>query len=135
MLKVDLGILIALLLTDGSVSKNNYSYSIELTGKSVELHNLFKEKLGRLFCINRFVETCDSRHKEIKRTIVRNKSVAEQLLSYTSYRTKQFDNGEFPNSKIPDFIFKLSDIEVSKVLQAMFSCDGSISLWTVWNKR
>lgn len=132
---VDLGVLIGMLLTDGSVSKKGNSWDIEFSGKSKELHELFKEKMKKVFRINNFTEISDSRHKEIKRTKISNKNIGEQLLQFTSFRTKQFENGKFPDSKIPNFIFNLCDDEVCEILKMMFSCDGSISLWVVWNKR
>ena len=49
---LDLGILIGLLLTDCSVSvKFSHHATINFTNKSIDLHNLFKEKMNKLFNI------------------------------------------------------------------------------------
>lgn len=112
-----LGILIGLLLTDGSVSKSGNSFQIEFTNKSENLHEVFKEEIRRLFQINNFTEISDSRYKEIKRTKLRNKKICETLLKIVStFRTKQYDDGTFPESRIPEFFFELSDAEVQKIL-------------------
>ena len=126
---VDLGILVGILLTDGSISRKGRSFSIELSGKSKELIRL-------LFGVEKFLETRDSRYPEIFRTILTNRNVAESLLKFSpTFRTKQFPDGKFPPAKLPEFIFKLNQKEKSAVLSAMFSCDGCISLWIVWNKK
>jgi hypothetical protein len=135
-LNVDLGILVGLLLTDGSLSQKGNGYAIELSGKAEKLHAIFKAKMKRVFGVRDFTEMCDSRYPEIKRTIVAEKTVSKRLLSVMpTYRTRQFEDGSFPVASLPEFIFKLPNAELAKVLQVMFSCDGCISLWVVWNKR
>lgn len=132
----DLGILVGLLLTDGNLSKHGTSYQIEFTNKSQELHKLFKQTIRNLFNINKFSEFFDSRFKDIKRTILRNKKICENLIeNFGTFRTKQFDNGLFPESRIPDFIFKLPENELREILRVMFSADGAVSIWVVRNKR
>jgi hypothetical protein len=124
---VDLGILIGLLLTDGGISKHENSAQIEFTNKSEAMHKIFKEELQKLFQINRFTEISHSDFADIKRTKVRNKLAIEALLkTVPTFRTKQFEDGTFPKSKIPKFFFELQDAEICKILQAMFSADGSI---------
>lgn len=130
-----MGVLIGMLLTDGSVSKKGNSWTVEFSGKSEELHRLFKEKMKDVFDRDSFTEISDSRYRDIRRTKISSKEIGESLLEFTTFRTKQFQDGRFPDSKIPDFIFNLNKKEICEVLSAMFSCDGSIGLWTVWNKR
>ncbi len=133
---VDLGILVGILLTDGSISTKGKNFSIELTGKSEKLHKLFKEKMKSLFGVEKFLEFSDSRYPEIKRTVVSKREIAEQLLKVVpTFRTKQFPDGSFPPAKIPKFVFNLNQKEKSAVMQAMFSCDGCCCLWVVKNKR
>lgn len=133
---VDLGILVGLLLTDGSLSKNKNSWQIEFTNKSQELHELFQSEMLKIFGNQNFKEMSDSQVKEIKRTILRNKLVAENLLKIVpTFRTKINEDGSFPESKIPEFVFNLPKVQISGILQAMFSADGCISLWVIWNKR
>jgi hypothetical protein len=57
---VDLGILIGLLITDGCVTWSGGSWRITFTGKSKELHKIFKEKVNKLFGINKFTEIIDN---------------------------------------------------------------------------
>ncbi len=133
---VDLGILIGLLLTDGGISKHQNSFQIEFTNKSQALHDIFKAELRKLFEITKFTEISHSDFKEIKRTKVRNKHAIEALFNIVpTFRTKQFTDGTFPQSKLPDFFFELPNVEIYKILQAMFSADGCVSLWIVRNKR
>ena len=135
-LNEDLGILVGLLLTDGSVSKKETSWEIEFTNKSEELHELFKNKMKTIYGITNFQNKKDHRSEEIKRTVIQNKSVGDSLTQIIpTFRTKQFENGIFPKSKIPNFVFQLPKENISKILQVMFSTDGSVSLWVVWNKR
>jgi hypothetical protein len=133
---VDLGILVGLLLTDGGISKHKNSAQIEFTNKSDKMREAFKKELRKLFQINRFTEISHSDFADIKRIKVRNKLATEALLKVVpTFRTKQFEDGSFPNSKIPKFFFELQNAEICKILQAMFSADGSICLWIVRNKK
>lgn len=132
---LDLGILIGLLLTDGcvSVSPAHGSWKMTFTGKSEELHKIFKESLAKLFGITQFSVWFDK--KGIKSTQVKRKQVVEQLLQLTpTFRHTPFEDGSLPLVKLPEFIESLTKQELAKVLQVMFSADGSICLGVKWHK-
>jgi len=132
---VDLGMLVGLLLTDGSVSKRKTTWTIELTGKSEGLHEIFKEKVRKLFG-KELVESKDKRDMQLTKTKFSSVKIAKLLFEFTpTFRTRQFEDGSFPNSKIPDFIFKLLSHEISEILRVMFSADGGISMWVSWHKK
>lgn len=133
---VDLGILVGLLLTDGSVSKRKTTWTIELTGKSRMLHEIFKEKVRKLFGRELFTESKDKRDSELMKTKFSSFKVAKLLFEFTpTFRTKQLDDGSFPESSVPDFVFKLPTHEISEILKVMFSADGGISMWTSWHQK
>jgi intein/homing endonuclease len=72
----------------------------------------------------------------VKRTEVNSKWIVTELLKFTpTFRTKQFDDGSFPPTKIPEFIFELPKQDIVKILQAMFSSDGSVTISVKWEKR
>jgi len=122
----NLGVLIGMIITDGSISRKGSSWKIEFTGKSEILHQMFRDLVRKIFKIHNFTETVDSRFPEIKRTMFTSKKVGEIL------------HAIIPKEKIvelPPFIFRLSREEISKILQVMFSCDGNVSLWVIWNKK
>jgi len=130
---LDLGILVGLLLTDGCVSFSSRSWRITFSGKSEELLGLFKQKMKSLFGIEKFSERIDE--FGVKSLQVRHKQVAGQLLSIVpTFRTKPFKDGTFPLVKLPEF-FRTSPInELARIMQAMFSADGSIVLGVKWRK-
>lgn len=134
---VDLGILIGLLLTDGNLCRRGKtSLQIELNSGSEELHRLFKEKMRSVFGRKKFTEKVDKRKPHIKKTSLTSKFIGTKLLQFSpTFRKKQFDDGTFPLSIIPKFIFDLSREDICKVLQAMFSADGSIILSICWDKE
>lgn len=130
---LDLGILIGLLLTDGCVSFSSRSWRITFSGKSEELLELFKQKMESLFGIKKFSEWTDE--FGVKSLQVRQKQVASQLLTLVpTFRTKPFKDGTFPPVKLPEFFSTLPISELAKVMQAMFSADGSIVLGVKWRK-
>ena len=130
---VDLGVLVGLLLTDGCVSFSSRSWKITFSGKSKELLELFKQKMKSLFGIQKFSEWTDE--FGVKSLQVRQKQVASQLLSLVpTFRTKPFKDGTFPLVKLPEFFHTLPISDLSKVMQAMFSADGSIVLGVKWRK-
>jgi hypothetical protein len=133
---VNLGILVGLLLTDGSVSKNGSSWTIEFINKSEELHKLFRTQVSKIFGTHSIREINDHRSPEIKRSLLKSNSVARTLLQVIpTFRTKRNNDGSFPASCIPSFVFSLSKDEIAKVLQVIFSTDGCVSIWPTWNKR
>jgi len=97
------------------------------------LHRIFKEKVNKLFGINRFSERVDNLN--VKITSFKNKRVAEFLHQLTpTFRTKPFSNGEFPKVTIPAFFKQLSREELAEVLRAMFSADGAVVLGVKFHK-
>lgn len=127
----ELGILVGLLLTDGWVSKKQ----IGLSNKSKEMHRIFKEKVSLLFGIQNFREGksgFDVNQTELNSTLIVKK--LEEICKLENFRRKPFLNGIFPELKLPDFIKELNHQEKCKVLQVMFSADGSISLSVRWHK-
>lgn len=120
--KLHLGILLGLLLTDGSISGN----CIEFTNKSQELVELFKEKFRKIFGISNIWEGKDKRDREIKRVRIKNKKIAELL-------SKLLKEGD--KKKIPKMFFHLNKQQIKKIFQVMFSTDGCVSVWVVWNKK
>lgn len=132
---LDLGILVGLLLTDGCVTHTiSNNWKITFTNKSEELHKIFREKITNIFGIKKFKEWFDKFN--IKSTEIQNKAVFKSLLTLTpTFRSKQLDNGTFPNSKIPEFIIALDKENISEILKIMFSADGSICLGVKWHKN
>jgi len=127
----NLGILVGLLLTDGYV--NPKEGKIVFTNKSEELHKLFRETVSKVFGKVNFLENFNK--NGVKNTTVNKKSIVKRLLEFTpTFRTRKFKNGKFPNAQIPRFFNSLSSDDLSKVLQAMFSADGSVILRVRWNK-
>ncbi|MBI2542668.1 MAG: hypothetical protein HYW24_00560 [Candidatus Aenigmarchaeota archaeon] len=130
---VDLGILVGLLLTDGSVTFNSRSWRIVFSGKSEELRELFKQKMKLLFSIEKFSEWTDE--FGVKSLQVRQKQAASQLLRLVpTFRTKPFKDGTFPQVRLPEFFEKMSTREMAEIMKAMFSADGSIVLGVKWRQ-
>ena len=113
----DLGILVGLIVTDGSIGEKE----IEFTGKSKRLHKIFEELMRKKFGVKKFWRGNDSRDKEIKRTKVFGKKISKDLREVT----KNFS----------EWVFKLKKEEIRRILQVMFSTDGCITLWPVWNRK
>lgn len=133
---VDLGILVGLLLTDGSVSKRKTTWTIELTGKSIPLHKIFKEKITKIFGIEKFTEFKDKRDTELVKTKFSSTSIASLLHQVVpTFRTRQLGDASFPKSRLPEFIFSLSSHEIQEILRVMFSADGGISMWISRHKK
>lgn len=127
----DLGILVGLLLTDGCVSHKQLIFH----NNSEEMHELFKEKVTSVFGMNKFTEGIE--RNGVRRTQLSAKKAIQELLRFCeleTFRRKPFKNGEFPNIELPKFIKELSKNEICKILQSMFSSDGSISLSARWHK-
>jgi hypothetical protein len=130
---LDLGLLVGLLLTDGSVRNQKRSQKVIFSNKSEILHELFRKLMGKLFNVQRFEERTD--RLGVKSTIKTSKNIVEFLLTLTpSYRTKPYEDGTYPPTEIPKFIKQMSKEDLSKVLQIMFSCDGSVVLGVKWHK-
>ena len=133
---VDLGILVGLLLTDGSVSKRKTTWTIELTGKSMSLHKIFKEKVTKIFGIQKFTEFKDKRDIWLAKTKFSSTAIASLLLQIVpTFRTRQFSDASFPKSRLPEFIFSLASHEIQEILKVMFSADGGISMWVSRHKK
>ncbi len=129
---LDLGILVGLLITDGCVSVSNGNWKINFTNTSETLHKIFKDKMKKIFGVEKFTEYVDK--KGVKSVEIKRKEIVQQLLKICpTFRTKRFDNGKFPSAKIPDFILNLPQEELSQIMRAMFSADGSVSLGVFWS--
>lgn len=130
----DLGILIGLLLTDGCVTKTkSNNWKIVFTGKSEALHQIFREKMRKLFNVRKFTEWFD--RFGIKSTEVHSKRIVKFLTSIVpTFRTLKLSNGSFPNAKIPEFIFNLEREAIREILRVMFSADGCVCFGVKWNK-
>ena len=128
------GIIVALLLTDGSVKKTKRKNSIIFANKSDVLHKIFKEVVQKVSEKKlHFVERIDKRN--VKITEVNSKELVEKLLNILpTWRRKPYEDGSYPPVKIPDFIKKMENEKLRKVLQIMFSCDGSVVLGVKWHK-
>jgi len=138
---VDLGILIGLLLTDGCVSKSKKgSVQIKFTAKSDVLHEIFREKMKKLFGVEKFLERFNVRVHENSVSIVKDTIfVSNRIMNFLhtivpTFRKKPFKDGTFPSTRLPDFVFNLEPSEIAKILQVMFSADGSVCLWVQWRK-
>ena len=133
---LNLAILIGLLLTDGSISKSKNSWDIEFTNKSKELHSIFRKVLRELFGEIHFQEGSDSRNGDIVRTRVKSKHIGDFLHKFSpTFRTKKFKNGEFPLSRLPDFVFQLKVQEIKEFLKILFSTDGCVVLSICWERK
>jgi len=131
-LNEDLGILVGLLLTDGCVRKRKCK--ITFTNKSESLQNFFKTKFVNVFGPTNFIEI--QRENGVKNIEVNNKQAVTTLLKFTpTYRTKKFSDGTFPDVKIPEFVYKLPEKSIYKILQGMFSADGTATISVRWEKR
>jgi hypothetical protein len=129
---VDLGILVGLLLTDGWITRNKNT--IGFSGKSEELHKIFKEKMNKIFGIKKFRKVVDK--FGIVSTIVDNKEIKSELTKIIPiFRRKQFKDGKFPNCRIPEFFFKLRKHELTEIMKVMFSADGCVSIGVWWNPK
>ena len=131
--KESLGILIGLLLTDGCVSGERF---LIFHNKSEVMHREFRKHINQLFGVVHFTERLEL--NGTKRTQVTSKKIVSRLFELskmTTFRKKQFDDGGFPETKLPIFIKNLSRSSMSKFLQTIFSADGSISVSARWHKR
>jgi hypothetical protein len=131
----DLGMLIGLLLTDGSVNTSNGHKNIAFTNRSEVLHQIFKEKMQRVFCVSKFQEWRDRRWNNVKTTFLRSAKIFKILNNIVpSFRTKPFPDGTFSPAKIPEFVFNLEEKVIAEILKLMFSADGCVCLGVTWNK-
>jgi len=132
---VDLGILVGMLLTDGCVTGvKTGKPKVVFTNKSESLRNFFKERFTKVFGETNFIDIL--RQNGVTNTEVNSKQIVTELLKLTpTFRTRQFDNGVFPNAKIPEFIKELPLKSLKRILQAMFSADGCVVLRVRLDKR
>jgi hypothetical protein len=129
----DLGILVGLLLTDGCVSSSRF---IVFHNKSEVMHKLFQQQIVKVFGNVHFTERIEN--NGTKRTQVTSKVLVRRLLKICclkTFRRKQFENGNFPPTRLPNFIKALPRVSILKILQVIFSADGSISVSVRWHKR
>lgn len=119
----NLAAVIALLLTDGSVSfgKGN-KIEIALDSTSEVLHDEFKRLMKETFNLK------TSRYKIKSRTW--SHEVGAKLVKYTgTYRTKKFkETNKFPDVHIPNEIKNAEKEIIEHFLKYAFTCDGSAGL-------
>lgn len=128
----NLGILVGLLLTDGCVSSKRF---LVFHNKSEVMHQLFQKQVSKVFGDIHFTQRIES--NGTKRTQVSSKLVVRKLLEMCeikTFRRKQFENGKFPSVKLPPFFGNLTRDSLFKILQVVFSADGSISIAVRWHK-
>ena len=129
-MNTDLGILIGLLLTDGCVTSK---WKVVFINNSETLHDLFKKQVKAIFNHNKFIEVFN--RNGVKKTEVNSKRIVTELLRFSpTFRTRKFSDGSFPDARIPEFFNTLPKKELCKILQVMFSTDGSIILRVKWHK-
>lgn len=98
------------------------------------MHTLFKEKITGIFNHTKFFETFN--RENIKTTQIDSKPIVMKLLKFSpTFRTEPFNDGTFPDSKIPDFFNNLKPEEIKQILKVMFSTDGSVVLSVKWHKK
>lgn len=129
----DLGVLVGMLLTDGCVASSKF---LIFHNKSEVMHKLFQRQVTKIFGRVHFTERVEK--NGTKRTQVTSRKIVKKLLTLCkieTFRRKQFENGEFPEVRLPSFIKKLSRDMRLKILQIIFSADGSVSVSVRWHKR
>ena len=127
----DLGILVGLLLTDGCVSGRYVLFH----NKSDIMHNLFREKISKLFGEMHIHESMQE--NGVKISSISNRKLVDELKQKTKmeiFRRKQFLDGTFPEVRIPKFMKHLSSEALQEILQVIFTADGSVSLSARWHK-
>jgi len=128
-----LSLLVGLLLTDGCVSSSRF---VVFHNKSEVMHKMFQKEFSKIFGAVHFTERNET--NGTKRTQVTSKPIVKKLLrtcNLETFRRKQFENAEFPNVKLPSFVKKLSIAKIQKILQVVFTADGSISVSARWHKQ
>ena len=128
-----LPMLVGMLLTDGCVSSERL---ILFHSKSEALIKLFKDIICEIFGQVHFTERTES--NRTKRIQIASKKLVKKLTEMCkieTFRRKRFENGNLPDTKVPDFIKVLPESDLLKFLQVVFSADGSISLSVRWHKR
>lgn len=152
----DIAKLVALLLTDGSVSIASRTCRIVFAGNCDELHHEFKRLMQQVFGIHNFYIRTDS--KGVKITVCSSVNAGKTLREIcNTFRTKacktfpicgKFRNRpnaclkckaaiingiQFPTVNI-NILKKLSKDDLYNVLKLMFSADGGVVLGVKWHK-
>ena len=115
--------IIAFLLTDGSVSfgKKYKNAEIALDSTSEVLHREFARLMRN--------ELGLTAHRSGIKSRAYSFEVANNLVKYTGgYRTKQYTDGSYPQTKIPDEIKNADENVLLHFLKYAFTCDGSAGL-------
>ncbi len=116
-----------MLLTDGYLSKNRKTYEIGFVNTSPVLLKLFKGLSRKLFGRKKFSEYRKSSGAICVKFY--SKEIAENLLKeFKTFRTKQYDDGSFPEPIFLKSIEGLSEKEISEILKLAFALDGGVSL-------
>ncbi len=128
----NLGILVGLLLTDGSVCHTKSGHwRIKFMSKSEELHKIFTSVTSRIFGVSRFHEWFDSK-SGVKQIVIESKEIFDKLTAIVpTFRTLPVEE-QVTQARIPEFIFKLPKEQKAEILRVMFSTDGFVSLVPRW---
>jgi hypothetical protein len=118
----NLAAIIALLLTDGTVNFQKHNKAeIAIDNTSEILHKEFARLMKNEFGFKTKRNGIKSRIYSIE--------LAKKLVQYTgTYRTKQFQDGTYPQAKIPEEIKTGSHEIIATFLKYAFTCDGSAGL-------
>ena len=116
------------------MKKTRKSNKVIFANKSESLHSLFQDVVQKILGKTvHFYQRIDKRGVRV--TEVNNKQLVEKLLIILpTWRRKPYEDGSYPPVRIPTFIRKTKKCVLRKVLQVMFSCDGSVVLGVKWHK-
>ncbi len=127
MTNLELCKLSVMLLTDGYVSKNRYTYEIGFVNNSEILLKMFQKLARNIFGIKKF----GMYHKSSGAWVTRfySKTVGKKLLKHCkTFRTKAFDNKKFPKPRLPTNINKIDKTTIAKLLRLAFTLDGGLAI-------
>lgn len=131
----ELATLIALLFTDGGISKHRLnSWRIFFANSSPAAIRLFIDSIVSVFGIPKDRIKIRTMLKRYHFAVLTSKEVGEFLTEkFGTFRTLKFDNGKYPEVSIPvDLLAKTGTI--SLFLRTVFSMDGGVKFYPAVNK-
>lgn len=131
----DMATLIALLYTDGGISRHHLaSWRIFFANSSYEAIELFRQCLVKIFRIPPERVRVSVVLKKYYFAVLTSKVIGNFLVKYFgNFRTLKFRNGTFPIASIPiQKIIKSDKIRV--FLRTVFSMDGGVKFYSVRDK-